>query len=263
MRKKCIYSWFGYPMKLEERFEMIKESGFDGVMLWWEDKHIEGGDVITIYQPDIARRYGLYIENMHMPYYKMADLIWKDGIDGEDYTRYVQDVIHKSKQIGVETIVLHTAETSDIKLPNTIALERMKRIAEEAERCEVKLALENILFNDTLDYLMQVKSPYLGFCFDSGHNNCMSQDSCMLDKYGDRLFTVHFHDNDGKKDEHRIPYDGSIDWNGIMHKLNKLEYNGAVGLEVVRGRSNEYNILTPKDFLNRASRAAQMLIDTR
>ncbi len=30
-----IYDWFGYDLTISERYKLIKEAGFDGVLMWW------------------------------------------------------------------------------------------------------------------------------------------------------------------------------------------------------------------------------------
>lgn len=32
-----IYDWFGYELPIKERYQLIKEAGFDGVLLWWSE----------------------------------------------------------------------------------------------------------------------------------------------------------------------------------------------------------------------------------
>ena len=32
-----IYDWFGYELPIKERYRLIKEAGFDGVLLWWSE----------------------------------------------------------------------------------------------------------------------------------------------------------------------------------------------------------------------------------
>lgn len=34
MHKSGIFSWFGFPIPMEERLRMIKDAGFDSVLLW-------------------------------------------------------------------------------------------------------------------------------------------------------------------------------------------------------------------------------------
>lgn len=56
--KLGIFSWFSYSLDIEERLRMIKQAGFDATSLWWgdENKH---------YQPEMARKLGLEIDNIH------------------------------------------------------------------------------------------------------------------------------------------------------------------------------------------------------
>ena len=35
----------------------------------------------------------------------------------------------------------------------------------------------------------------------------------MFNKFKNRIFAVHLHDNDQSDDQHLLPFDGTIDWN--------------------------------------------------
>ena len=35
MKGLSIFSWFSYPLPLQERLELIKNAGFDATALWW------------------------------------------------------------------------------------------------------------------------------------------------------------------------------------------------------------------------------------
>ena len=56
--KKGIYSWFGYPLPFIERIKLIKETGFESVMLWWGDDR-EALDGRKFDQPAIIKEFGL------------------------------------------------------------------------------------------------------------------------------------------------------------------------------------------------------------
>lgn len=59
-----IYDWFGYEMPIAERYSLIKQAGFDGVLLWWSDGFGRGDYRSGV---ELARKAGLYIENIHTP----------------------------------------------------------------------------------------------------------------------------------------------------------------------------------------------------
>lgn len=57
-----IYDWFRYEIPYRERYRLIKESGFNGVILYWGN---EFGNNDYIHNPELARREGLFVENVH------------------------------------------------------------------------------------------------------------------------------------------------------------------------------------------------------
>lgn len=52
-----IYDWFGYELPLKERYRIIKEVGFDGVLLW-RSEHLRRGDCRK--GPELFREAGAF-----------------------------------------------------------------------------------------------------------------------------------------------------------------------------------------------------------
>ena len=53
------------------------------------------------------------------------------------------------------------------------------------------------------------------------------------------LWTTHVHDNDGRKDDHRVPFAGRIDWDAAIMETQKIGYDGVLMFEVAdTGDSN-------------------------
>ena len=44
---------------------------------------------------------------------------------------------------------------------------------------------------------------------------------------------MHIHDNFGARDEHLLPFDGSIDWKWAMSNLKKAGFNRELTMEIV------------------------------
>ena len=76
----CFGYGLGYEVSFEERYRLIKNAGFDCVMLWWSDKFGRGDG----YQKDVqfARNAGLYIENIHAPVHEQ-NYLSLNNLDGE------------------------------------------------------------------------------------------------------------------------------------------------------------------------------------
>lgn len=81
------------------------------------------------------------------------------------------------------------------------------------------MALENLDSIQHPDYIYEnIKSEYLGFCYDSRHEYFNHRDSDCLSRYGNKLFAVNLNDNCGDDDTHLLPYDGDIKWDIIKQK---------------------------------------------
>ena len=137
-------------------------------------------------------------------------------------------------------------------------LRRFYRIAEAAERYGVYLALENSVFPEYLQFIFDnIKSEHIGFCYDSGHEHAFAPDFNYLPKFGDRLFALHLHDNDGVHDNHFVPFCGTIDWNTKIEDLKKRKlWETTVTLE-----SCIYGEETLEDGLKRSYEAAKKLAE--
>jgi sugar phosphate isomerase/epimerase len=53
----------------------------------------------------------------------------------------------------------------------------------------------------------------------------------MIRAIGKRLGALHIHDNDRRRDLHRIPFSGDIDWNAVVKALRDVDYKGEFTLE--------------------------------
>ncbi len=49
---------------------------------------------------------------------------------------------------------------------------------------------------------------------------------------GDRVTSLHIHDNAHKQDDHTLPYLGKLDWEAITCALGEIDYQGDFTFEV-------------------------------
>lgn len=243
-----IYDWFGYELPIKERYRLIKEVGFDGILLWWSDGF--GRDCLGLgdYRngPQIAREAGLFIENIHTPVHAENNL-WLDNLDGEDLTNCYLQCVSDCAEFEIPTMVVHLP--SQNKPYNALGLDRVKRIAEKAEKLGVNVAMENLWNLSNLSYVLeQVDSNRIGFCYDCAHHYRIYPDKDLLSMYGSRLMALHLHDN-YEKTTHRLPFDGTIDWPTAMEKIAKTGYLGATAIEAMNWG---YTDLSVEEFLKRA-----------
>jgi Sugar phosphate isomerases/epimerases len=120
-------------------------------------------------------------------------------------------------------MVVHLPD--DDKEYNALGLDRIKRIAEKAER--------------------------RGFCYDCCHHYHYYPNYDLLTKFGSRLMTLHLHDYDGNT-IHRLPFDGTIDWPAAMKKISETGYSGATAIEAMNWSYRQRNFL--QEAFERAKR---------
>lgn len=246
-----IVDWFGFDLSIQERTRLIKDAGFNGILLLWADYFDKDYKKI----PELARKAGLYVENVHAPYMN-ANALWEDTINGQDACKEIISCIEDCTTHGITTLVMHPENkkgTETVELPSDfkIGIERIKRIVDTAERLNVNIAIENMSRHEYLDCIFQnIHSERLGLCFDSGHCNIFTPEHDLLMQYGDRLMALHLHDNDGADDWHSLPFSGNVCWDDIAIKLKTFSYSGAIALEV--GNKKFEHISKPDEFLRLA-----------
>lgn len=212
MKEKGIFAWYGYFNDYRSRVEKIKTAGFDGLMLWWED---EIGDW-PISRFEMARRAEeaeLKVFNIHMAGID-DNAIWSsDRSTREHHLKSFYQTIEEIATLSYHNLVMHLCERGDVPAPGIDLLHSMEALLPVAEANKMTLSLENTWRADYLEYVWQafpgVKE--LGFCFDSSHANLKDQ-FYLLENHGGRLSALHLSDNDGSADQHRLPFDGEIDF---------------------------------------------------
>jgi sugar phosphate isomerase/epimerase len=248
--KKNIFLEYGFHSDYQNRARLIKEMGFDGVFLEWKDNLEEIAHIV--------RSEGLTIETIHLPF-ALANSLWEDTDDGNTYYEQIKMGIMTASQLQIKTVIVHTIRGLTPPPISSLGLKRMQELIELARRKKVYIALENIRMHQYIDYFYQnIDSPWLKFCFDAGHANCFSQDiqHFAWHQYADKLVCVHLHDNEGLKDQHRLPFLGNINWEIVMHELKINHYQGPLTLEVVLKTTEG---LDEREFLATAKQAIDQL----
>lgn len=72
----------------------------------------------------------------------------------------------------------------------------------------------------------------LRLCFDTGHAHIEEGVVVGFDAMRERVVTAHIHDNHGEKDEHLLPWEGSVDWEAGLAAIGDAPQPVAFVLEV-------------------------------
>lgn len=92
----------------------------------------------------------------------------------------------------------------------------------------------------------------VGVCLDYGHAHLMSDLGEAIETLAGHIVTTHIHDNRGTRDEHLVPYAGTINWDMAIMETQKIGYEGALLFEV--GGAGD-----PVALLQRLTRARERL----
>jgi sugar phosphate isomerase/epimerase len=101
----------------------------------------------------------------------------------------------------------------------------------------VKLLVENLLSDATTpEHLLTILDmghlQNVSVCLDLGHAHIGSGATEAIATLGNRIGSVHMHDNHGTKDEHLWPGDGTTDWPAVAKALGELATPPAAVLEI-------------------------------
>jgi sugar phosphate isomerase/epimerase len=88
----------------------------------------------------------------------------------------------------------------------------------------VTLALENTPGEmaspaNLKNFLEQTRLTNVKLCFDTGHAHLEGGVVAALETIRNLVVTTHVHDNRGERDDHVLPYEGTIDWNSALAAL--------------------------------------------
>lgn len=248
MNKGISFFW-GFLQNPEDSARIIKEVGFDCVITSTDEKYKHQNGSLKN-QVKLFKKYGIKLSSLHGWYDKNKSVnLWIKGFKGYlIYRRLVKD-IKKAHKYGFNAVVMHLYGS-----PSEVGFNRLRKVLKYCEKYNIPLAIENIRKRECFSAVFEnIKSDYLKFCYDIGHNNAFDKDFDYLTKYGDKLFCLHLHDNMGEKDDHTLYRYGSIDWNKFAKKLKEINYKGNLDYEILMNiRKNESSIEVAKEVLNQA-----------
>jgi sugar phosphate isomerase/epimerase len=69
------------------------------------------------------------------------------------------------------------------------------------------------------NFLVQTRLANVKLCFDTGHAHLEGGVVPALESAYELIATTHIHDNHGERDEHLLPFQGTIDWNADLVAL--------------------------------------------
>jgi sugar phosphate isomerase/epimerase len=186
------------------------------------------------------RASGIRVNSVHSPFGTHCDISSQMDDVHERGVDTLIESIELASVVGAKFVVVHASD----KLTDGVAkrMDRARGVLREisvvAEESGVVLALENLPPGylghtpEEIELLMDgTKDGVVGVCFDCGHANL----SGLFTEYAELLLpyavTIHAHDNDGARDQHKFPGGGNVLWRSFAEIYHRVADSPSVMLE--------------------------------
>ncbi|MBU1701942.1 MAG: sugar phosphate isomerase/epimerase [Candidatus Eisenbacteria bacterium] len=177
----------------------------------------------------------------HLPFHDLR-LASRDRHIVEYSMDVLTEALEIGKILGARMAVLHTGytpqvPTGDMEKWMEEAAGNLRDLAERAAEEDMLIALRNLwepdadLFKGLFE---RVGNESLGMCPDLGHAACYSSlaPEEWITVFNDRLFNIHFHDNDGMEDQHNSCGEGVVGYDTILEAMQGLKEPLNITLEM-------------------------------
>ena len=263
MRMKVGTSTGSLIQKFGDELAIIKlaEAGFDCIDFGCFHYSIHSADSIFNQSDDkfkayfthlgeVAANAGIEVGQLHSP---MPSYTGK--ADEDEFLFKIQEKsIKAASYMNSKYIIIHPCIPGQYRYNHfrkeckEINMEFYRRLLPTLVKYNVKLAVENMFNYDPVrkcicptvcttademaDYIDTLNDEHFVACLDVGHAHLTGDTpENMARILGNRLETLHIHDNNGLSDEHKIPYHGNINWNNFVKVLPEIGYKGSFSFE--------------------------------
>ncbi len=240
----------------EDGIRAVAEAGFESVDLdfafWRLKEDMLAGDNWKQWaeaQKACCDEVGIPVMQAHAHFYGLDHCELLSDEERQRRDNAILRDIEASAICGVKWLVIHPESYSDDlwysrKKSMEKNLELFSRYGEKAAKLGVGLAIENMFihsipcFAASADDLVELvdrlgDDKVFGLCWDTGHGNLNKVDQpAALRLMGKRLKALHVNDNKGQRDEHVLPYHGTIAWEPFMKALGEIGYEGDFTYEI-------------------------------
>lgn len=216
--------------KTDTEFFMLSEHEFEKQII--RERNMYEAEGIEIYQAHGPWRY---------PPQDGTELLRQERFDA------MSKAIRGCAYLGAKTMVIHPImplgancleDSDEVKRIN---LEFMSSLCEVAKEYGIVISFENMPFRlfpinsvcEITDFAKKVNSANFKVCLDTGHAIVCGESLAEAVRYigKDMLYSLHIHDNYGKRDEHNPPPNGVGDWSMFKTALNEIGFDGVFSFE--------------------------------
>jgi len=240
--KLSMWTAYFVEMSPEDAVKELKNNGYDYCEL--SDEHgamlLERGDAKTV-----GAEFKKYCDEIGMTV-SQGHLFLKVRLCDEStpVVDIMKNWLDLFLAIGIKSAVLHcdhmmeTSFTHEEKLHKNLAV--IKQLTDYLKGTDMVICLENLTriclnVDDLMWFVEQINSENLGICLDTGHLNFSGTPDqvAFIRRAGKHLKALHIADNEGKTDQHMLPFGrGNVDFAAVADALKEIGYDRLFNYEV-------------------------------
>lgn len=212
----------------------IEQAGFGGVEIFCSGFHFNYRSQETVREiSDWFGDHKMKLHSLHGPtsrnfsanresstHMSLCDPERVRRLDAVDEIKHALDV---AEMLPFQIMVVHVGNSRDSDDPRLwdAAFTSLEHLAIFAKHRGVLLTVENTPGElatpaKLRHFLEDTRLPNLKLCFDVGHAHMDGEAVSGFDLVRDLAASTHIHDNHGDKDEHLLPYEGSVEWDKLL-----------------------------------------------
>ena len=228
-----ISTSFDYDISIGDQIKLVKKYGYKCISLGTNYEHS------GILKEDEVKKLKNIINSNNLK----IDTIHGYNLDKIDTIEINEKILKSSIILECPLIVLHCSSFmikensfNERKKNINLILNKMKTLY---EKYGIKYALENLMpgiTTDIMEYALENSDKNIfGFCYDSSHDQIDGPNPLsVLNKYKNRLFTVHLSDRIKEFVDHVTIGEGFIDINNICKMISETSYTNPILMEVMK-----------------------------
>jgi sugar phosphate isomerase/epimerase len=257
------YRYINQPLTASLLAE-ISQAGMSGIEIFCAPQHFSYRSPERVREiGDALGEYGLELHSLHSPTERDLAPGRESGVaisicDTERIRRLdavdeIKRALEVAEHVPFKFLVQHMGHGRQMADQRNMdaAFSSLEHLTVFAKARGVTIALENGVDelgspSSLQHFITDTHLHDLRLCFDTGHAHLETGVEAGFDMMRDRVATMHVHDNHGEKDEHLLPFEGTIDWDTTFSAVAaapqalpivlelKEQAGGKPGLEQVR-----------------------------
>ncbi len=252
---------------LEGFMEFASGQGFDFVQLGYEAPLKWVGEI----SEDRRRRIRALARRLGLPVcvHSVANgvnVAWINSGIRQESLRQIKEAIEFTRDVAAELITVHPGwrDMYGYRYPDeayALAIDGHGEVADFAASYGIRIGIENmppgwtslcVEPQEAKTMVEDIGRENVGLTLDIGHASILGAGAVdeFITALNDRIFIIHMHDNDGKRDQHKALGEGVIDFDQVIGLLVQAGTNAPLCIEakspddLIKGREQLEQILS-------------------